>query len=459
MTKDAYLKNIKQRILSKAPTQALSIMRTLSSAGHQALLVGGCVRDSILERPVNDWDITTSATPEQVKFLFKHTIDTGIKHGTVTVLIDETAFEVTTFRIDGEYCNNRSPESVEFSSDFHQDAARRDFTVNAMGYDIDGKIYDYFNGLDDLNNKTIRAIGDANTRFTEDALRMMRAIRFSAQLNYEIEKKTKTAISSCNSLIQNISQERIRDELNKILTSDNPEKLELLHETNLLQYILPELNVCYNTTQNNPYHIFDVGTHSIKAVCYLENDHILRLSALLHDIAKPTCKITTSKGYEFFPEHAVHSSKLAYKILRRLRYDNKTIHDITSIIDNHTIEFPRETHQEQLFVRRCLKSMTVSNFKRLLKLRIADRNAGANPFTHEELSQVTRLSSYADEVINLNICISLKQLDIDGNDLKSLGFQGCEIANMLNKLLDFIIENPDQNKKEILLSIINSNKN
>lgn len=277
------------------PGKVKCIIDTLEEAGFEAYAVGGCVRDSMLGRKPEDWDITTSASPWQVKELFPVTVDTGIKHGTVTVLIGHEGFEVTTYRIDGEYEDKRHPKEVLFTSDLLEDLKRRDFTINAMAYNDKKGLVDAFGGARDLEDKKIQCVGDPVERFTEDALRLMRAVRFSAQLGFSIEGRTKEVIPALAGNLADISEERIQTELVKLLVSGHPEELRTLYETGMTKVFLPEFDRMMATPQNNLHHCYNVGDHTIAALGYVRPDKVLRLTMLLHDVAKPVCKSVDGK--------------------------------------------------------------------------------------------------------------------------------------------------------------------
>lgn len=282
------------------PEAVQEIIHTLNRAGFEAYIVGGCVRDSLLGREPKDWDITTSARPEEVKALFPHTFDTGIKHGTVTVRRGGASYEVTTYRVDGNYTDHRRPDQVAFSSNLREDLLRRDFTINAMAYHPEHGLVDLYQGLEDLERGTIRCVGNAADRFQEDALRMLRALRFSAQLGFSIDPVTYQAIGILKALIRHVSWERIRDEMTKILISDHPEVLRQAYDTGLTQYILPEWKAMVETDQHHPYHAYTVAEHTIKAVQAIEADPILRWTMLLHDIGKPAAHTVDTAGVDHF---------------------------------------------------------------------------------------------------------------------------------------------------------------
>ena len=268
------------------PKHASDIIKTLSAHGYEAYVVGGCVRDSILGKEPADWDITTSALPEQVKALFPRTIDTGLKHGTVTIMMDKVGYEVTTYRIDGTYEDHRRPNEVTFTSDLKEDLMRRDFTINAMAYNEEQGLVDLFGGIQDLTDRIIRCVGNPAERFDEDALRMLRAVRFAGQLNFKIEENTKAAIEAQHTFLKDVSAERIQTELMKLLVSGHPEMIRAAYETGLTSVFLPEFDRMMETPQNNPHHIYSVGDHTVHAVETIAPNPVLRLTMLLHDIAK-----------------------------------------------------------------------------------------------------------------------------------------------------------------------------
>ena len=278
------------------PQKAAQILKTLNAAGYEAYVVGGCVRDSILGREPGDWDITTSALPEQVKELFRRTVDTGIQHGTVTVMMDKEGFEVTTYRVDGEYHDGRHPDAVTFTRSLEEDLKRRDFTINAMAYHPEHGLVDLFGGMEDIGKRIIRCVGNPVERFTEDALRMLRAVRFSAQLGFTVEENTKAALARMSGNLEHVSAERIQTELVKLLVSDHPDYLRTAWETGLTREFLPEFDACMETEQNTPHHCYTVGEHILKSLTEIENDRLLRITMLLHDIAKPVVKKTDGNG-------------------------------------------------------------------------------------------------------------------------------------------------------------------
>ncbi|KAJ52610.1 poly(A) polymerase [Clostridium tetanomorphum DSM 665] len=436
------------------PKSVELIINTLEEHNHEAYIVGGCVRDSILNKTPNDWDVTTNAKAEQVEKIFKNrgfkVIETGIKHGTVTIIIDNVGYEVTTYRIDGEYLDGRHPDKVEFTSSLKEDLSRRDFTINAIAYNHTEGIVDYFEGIKDLKNKVITCVGDPLKRFSEDALRMMRAVRFSAQLDFKIEYNTEDAIKSLSDNIKFVSMERIKEEFDKILLSDNVDKIRNLNCYGLMTHFLPEYNICEVTPQNNPYHIFDVGIHLIRSVENIEKNLYLKLTMLLHDICKPQCKTTDELGIDHFYVHGYKSAEKAREILKRMKYDNKTIEKVYTLIEYHDHEV-----YSNKSIRKLLNKIGEELFWDLLKVKEADIKAQNPKFYEERHKRLLEVQEKLNNILQKKQCFSLKDLAINGKDLIQLGLaQGKEIGKILNELLEKVIENPELNTREKLINII-----
>ncbi|MCR4695767.1 MAG: CCA tRNA nucleotidyltransferase [Lachnospiraceae bacterium] len=430
------------------PENVKNIIEELNKAGFEAYAVGGCVRDSILGRIPNDWDITTNAKPLDVKSIFRRTVDTGLKHGTVTVLIGKEPYEVTTYRIDGEYEDSRHPKEVSFTSDLKEDLLRRDFTINAMAYNDTDGLVDIFGGMEDIEAKVIRCVGEPKERFSEDALRLLRAIRFAAQLGYNIEEKTYEAIKELSPTLKNISAERIQAELNKILVSDNPSMLKTAFETGLTAQFIPELDLCFNTVQNNPHHCYNVGDHIIKAIESIEPDKTLRLTMLLHDIAKPQCKKTGEDGIDHFHGHQIKSSEMAVDILRRLKYDNDTIDKTKRFVKYHDERLEAGTK----IMRRAMNRIGADAFPDIFKVWVADVSAQSDYQREEKFARIERNKSDYEEIIAKNECVTLKDLAVTGRDLINAGMQaGPALGEVLDQMLKDVIEEPDHNNKEYLL--------
>ena len=317
------------------PATVKAVIDTLQAKGFEAYAVGGCVRDSILGRRPDDWDITTSARPLQVKEIFHRTVDTGIAHGTVTVLFGGGAHEVTTYRLDGEYEDARHPKEVTFTASLREDLRRRDFTINAMAYNEKEGLVDLYGGMEDLQRKRIRCVGDPMERFQEDALRILRAVRFSAQLNFCIEEETWEAIKKLAPTLSKISAERICAELMKLLLSAHPDYLRKAYEAGVTRIVLPEFDRLMDTPQNNPHHCLNVGEHTLKSLCAAPAEKLLRLTMLLHDMGKPACRTTDEQGIDHFRGHGEVSAGIAQKIMRRLRMDNDTVRKVITLIRYH----------------------------------------------------------------------------------------------------------------------------
>ena len=433
------------------PEKVNRIIHTIQAAGFEAYAVGGCVRDSILGRVPDDWDITTSAKPEDIKKLFKRTIDTGIEHGTVTVMLDKEGFEVTTYRIDGEYEDSRHPKEVTFTSNLREDLRRRDFTINAMAYNDEVGLVDIFEGISDIEKKVIRCVGDAKERFTEDALRMMRAVRFSAQLGYAIDEGTKAAIKELAPTLKKISAERIQVELVKLVISDNPDYLRIAYETGITAVVLPEFDLCMNTEQKNPHHMYSVGEHTLWSMKYIEKDKVLRLAMLFHDTGKPKVITTDEKGVHHFHGHNEISSEITKTVLRRLRFDNDTLHKVERLVFYHDYR-PALTDKS---IRRFVAKIGKELFPMYLLVQRADVLAQSDYKREQKLQNIEMVGQIFEGILEREECLSLKDLAITGKDLIDLGIKpGKEIGEILNTLLEMVIENPKLNKKEILLNNI-----
>lgn len=436
------------------PREVKIIIDTFYRSNFEAFMVGGCVRDILLGNIPKDYDITTSAKPEITISLFDKTIPTGLKHGTVTVLISNEPYEVTTYRTEGKYIDNRRPSSVDFVTDIKEDLSRRDFTINALAYNEKVGLIDYFNGTDDIKNKIIRCVGNADKRFKEDALRMLRAVRFSCQLNFEIHENTYTAIKSNYKLINNISSERIRDELCKILISENPSKgLEILRDTKLLEVILPEINALYNFSSKCTNHNRNVFTHTLKVIDNTKNDLLLRLSALFHDVGKLNTLTPLNNGTFYgFPGHCLEGSIMVKKILSRLRFDNNTIKVVSKLIEHHLV-LNATVMPTKYEVKMLLNEVGVDNINLLFALQRADINSLDNPKVF--LEKVRYTESLVNEVINNKEPLTIKDLNIAGGDLISnLKLKPSKIlGDTLNYLLNVVLENPDLNSKEKLLTL------
>ncbi len=439
------------------PREVLEIIKTIEDAGYEAYIVGGCVRDMLMGRNPNDFDITTKAKPNEVKQLFKRTYDTGIKHGTVTVLLRGQHYEVTTYRIEEDYKDFRRPERVAFVEDITLDLARRDFTMNAIAYHPIRGFVDPYHGQEDIKNQVIRCVGHPVQRFGEDALRILRAVRFSAQLGFSIHENTIAGIKSCRHLLAYISQERIRDEWLKICISPSPKHIKILYDLDLLPYIIPELIPAFTTDQNNPYHIYNVADHILCSMEWVPPDPVLRVTMLLHDIGKSYTRATDNKGIDHFEGHVQKSAQLAKNILKRLRLDNNSINDILSLIQYHDYYLDHEL--SKLSIKKLLNKIGPNLFDQLLLVQEADARAKNPSKLSDTLKELQQAKAYKEEIIANNECYQLKQLAIDGNDLMRHGFpKGKQIGAALEQALLYVMEHPNQNDKETLISHLTGNK-
>ncbi len=442
---------MQEKIVIQLPEKVKYIISTITKAGYEAYAVGGCIRDSILGRIPDDWDITTSAEPCQIKELFRRTIDTGIQHGTVTVMLDKEGFEVTTYRIDGEYEDSRHPKEVTFTADLIEDLKRRDFTINAMAYNDETGLVDAFGGRKDMDEKVIRCVGNPRERFTEDALRMMRAVRFSAQLGYRIEAETLAAIRELSPNLVHISAERVQMELVKLVTSPHPENLRIAYEAGITGIVLPEFDLCMETEQINPHHCYNVGEHILRSMQAVRQDKILRLAMLFHDIGKPRTITVDDKGVYHFHGHPAVSEEMARNILRRLKFDNHTIYMVTNLVKFHDYN----VEPGEKYVRRAIMKIGEDIFPLLLDVKEADLQAQSTYLKKEKEEKLKAVRQVYKQIVADNQCVSLKTLAITGKDLiEEVGMQpGPKIGEMLKKLLDVVIEDPAQNNRENLLRL------
>ena len=436
------------------PEKVENIIDNLQLHGYEAYAVGGCVRDSILCRDPQDWDITTSALPEQVKELFLRTIDTGIEHGTVTVMVGKEGFEVTTYRVDGQYDDNRHPKEVTFTRSLEEDLKRRDFTINAMAYNDERRLVDIFGGMNDLNRHLIRCVGNPWERFNEDALRILRAVRFASQLSCTIEPGTAEAIKELAPNLVNISAERIQAELVKLLTSDHPEMLQEAYLLGITKVILPEWDEMVGVEQNTPHHKYDVADHTLHAIRNVKKDKILRLTMLFHDMGKPLMKTTDEKGVDHFKGHALVSEELARSVRSRLKFDNDTIKKVTKLVCYHDYRI-EATPQN---VRRAMNRIGVDLFPYYLAVRLADVKAQSPYKRREKIENIIQMREFYQEAVINDDPVTLRQLAVTGKDLMELGMKpDMHLGETLNKLLELVIDYPEMNVKEVLCTYVKDN--
>lgn len=432
------------------PIEVKTIIDRLEGAGHQAFCVGGAVRDCLMGITPGDWDITTSALPEETRKVFSDykTVDTGIKHGTLTVIIDHKPFEITTYRIDGEYSDNRHPQNVQFTRDLENDLARRDFTVNALAYNTGTGLVDLYGGQDDIYNSIIKTVGNPDKRFNEDGLRIMRALRFSSVLGFSIEDETSNAIHQNKDLLKNISPERISTELVKLIQGKNVFNI-LMEYSDVFSVIIPEIAPAVNFTQYGKKHAYDVWEHICHTVDTIPQDKDLRLTMLLHDLGKVPCHKLNDKGESTFKNHAIVGGEMAKEILSRLRMDKKTINRVSFLVSNHDFE-PCESKLE---LKKHLKTKTPDDIRTLLVIKKSDR--GALSESYRDISEGTEKTLlWLKEIEDNNECVTISQLDVSGNDLVNIGITGENVGKALETLLDAVIDEKVANKKTDLLTYL-----
>lgn len=433
----------------KMPPSVNMVIDSLHAKGFEAYAVGGCVRDTILAREPDDWDITTSASPQQVKEIFDRTVDTGLEHGTVTVLAGSGAHEVTTYRIDGEYEDGRHPKEVVFTSSLAEDLRRRDFTINAMAYNDAEGLIDVFDGIADLKKGVIRCVGDPMDRFGEDALRMLRAVRFAAQLGFSIEEKTRGAIISLAPNLSRISTERVQTELVKLLVSAHPEEMRTVYETGISKVILPEFDAMMEEEQRNPHHCYTVGEHTIHAMCAIRPDKVLRLTMLFHDVAKPVCRTVDEKGIYHYHGHPAKGAQMAHAIFRRLKFDCDTMDRVCRLITWHDDNPPLD----EASVRKAVHRAGIEQYPALFLVKRADILAKSKAGQKEKLAYVDAYERMYEEIRRRGDCLTLKELAVSGKDLIGAGIKpGKQIGEILNTLLALVLEDPQKNTKEYLMS-------
>lgn len=434
------------------PDGANLLIHTLQDNGHSAYVVGGCVRDSILGREPHDWDICTSATPEQMLEVFKgrRVIETGLQHGTITVVVDKIPYEITTYRIDGDYSDNRRPDSVTFTDNLIEDLKRRDFTINAMAYNDTQGLVDPFGGTDDIKYGKIQCVGSAKDRFNEDALRILRAIRFASQLEFSIEPETDWQIHQLYKNLENISVERINSEFCKIASFDNF-CVELLLYKDVFSLFIPELKDMIDFPQNNPWHIYDVFNHTVHAVAECESkDLITRLAVFFHDFGKPHSYQDGEDGIRHFKGHAKVSAEMTDNIMKRLRFDNDTRNKVVELVQYHDATFSAG----KKYVKKWLNKIGEEQFRRLLKLKEADNKAQNLERSNERIGELYEIESLIDEVLKEQECFSLKDLAVKGKDLINIGYKpGRALGAALRGLLDCVISEEVENNKVELLKL------
>ena len=449
-----------KRLKIKIPSGANGIIHTLQDKGYEAYLVGGCVRDSILKRTIHDYDITTSATPDEMLEIFKgkRIIETGLQHGTITIVINGEGYEVTTYRIDGNYSDSRRPDSVTFTKSLKEDLKRRDFTINAMAYNDEVGLVDPFNGMEDIKYHKIQCVGKPEDRFSEDALRILRAIRFASQLGFVVDSDVRLNIYEMYKNLENVSVERINSEFCKIAASSDF-CVQMVLYSDVLSLFIPKIKDMFEFPQNNPYHIYDVWGHTIHAVeaysCDCEEDLnpidlITSLAVFFHDIGKPHCYQDGEDGIRHFKGHGKVSADMTDTIMKRLRFDNDTREKVVQLVYYHDATF----EVGEKYVKRWLNKIGEEQFRRLLNVRRADIKAQAYTEQESRLQKIDNIEYILEEVLQKDECFSLKDLAVNGKDLIEIGYKpGKEIGEVLNNLLDSVISGEYINEKEKLLEI------
>lgn len=435
------------------PSDANEIIHTLQNHGHSAYVVGGCVRDSIIGRPIHDWDICTSATPNEMLEIFKDrkVIETGLQHGTITVVVNGEPYEITTFRIDGNYSDNRRPDSVTFTDSLIEDLKRRDFTINAMAYNDNEGLIDPFGGLEDLDNKIIYCVGNPVDRFNEDALRMLRAIRFACQLEFIIHPSIGWQLGYTDMIkkLNNISVERINNEFIKIIKTNQFHK-RLVWNNGVFSLFIPELNNIIRFQQNNPYHAYDVFVHTIHALEKCKSDDlIVKLAVFFHDFGKPHCYQDGEDGFRHFKGHGKLSAEITDSIMKRLRFDNETRNSVVELVHYHDATF----EVGKKYVKRWLNKIGEKQFRRLLEVRKADILGQKPDFEQSRIDKINNIEQILDEVIQENECFSLKDLAINGEDVKKAMMlkEGKDIGYWLKEILNKVIDGELNNNRDDLI--------
>lgn len=437
----------------KLPYQVSTAIDLLNEAGFEAYIVGGCVRDFLLHRTPYDFDITTNALPAQTYNIFKNfrRIDIGKAHGTIAVIIDNMQIEITTYRIDGEYNDKRRPEKVSYTTSLKKDLARRDFTINAMAYNSKTGLVDYFDGKSSIEKKEIKCVGNPTFRFEEDALRIMRAVRFSSQLDFSIEEQTKIQIFNQKENLMFVSAERIRSELDKLLLGKNPYDA-LMKYSKIIAIFIPEILSSINFDQKSKYHKYTVWEHSARTVQNSKNDIIIKLTMLLHDLGKPETFKLDKNGSGHFKGHPEKGMQMATNILKRLKYDNQTIKLVPQLIKYHDFKFT-----DKVSIKKLLSIIGEEQFKRLLDVQYAD-SVSKDGIISKPMNNMEFVSSTFYEIIKNNECFLLKDLKLNGNDIVNLGITGEKVGQTLAQILNLVIEEKLKNEYDELLGYVVSLK-
>lgn len=430
------------------------IFDILENSGFECYAVGGCVRDMLLGLTPNDIDFTTNASPDEILSCFKDykTFELGKKYGTISVLKNNKIYEITTYRVDGKYTDSRHPDKVEFSKNLNDDLSRRDFTINAMAMDKNGNVIDIFGSKADLNNKIIRTVGRAEERFSEDALRIIRALRFSAKFGFTIEKDTSKAAKSLSYLLNNVHPQRLKDELSALISADYAPQV-LYDYRDIFAVIMPEIKNTFDFMQNSVHHRYDVFTHTIKALSFAPDDLVIRFALLLHDIAKPICHIKDNAGISHFNGHPLKSADIAAEILKRFSFPSEFVNRVWHLIKYHDKRFEKpRTH-----IKKVLSDISEEDFRRLLIIQRCDILAQSEYMRIEKLKHIDNIEEEFNNILLENACFKLSDLAVKGNDILDLGISGKEVGKTLSLLLNLVIEEKLPNDKEVLISYVRNN--
>ena len=430
------------------PREVCTVLQTLECAGHEAYIVGGCVRDILMGKPPHDWDVTTSALPEETMALFDHfAIPTGLRHGTVTVRSGETACEVTTFRTDGDYPDHRHPAAVTFTRSLREDLQRRDLTVNAMAMDVHGTLHDPFGGQADIRRRILRCVGEPERRFREDALRILRTLRFSATLGFAIQADTHRSLRERRDDLRYVAAERVREELTKLLCGADVLRV-LLEDPQVLGVVLPEILPCVGFDQHNRHHCYDVWGHTAHAVAAAPPDPVLRWAMLLHDLGKPSCFTLDDRGVGHFHGHHRPSAEMAETVCRRLRFDKAAAHQICTLVRYHDRPIPLT----EKTIRRAMNQLGVEGLRQLCAVKRAD-NLAQHPDYRSRQREIDEGEAIMDALLERDACFSLKQLAVNGRDMAALGLEGPAIGQMLQALLEAVMDGAADNERDALLTL------
>ena len=430
------------------PSKCRFVFEKLTNSGFKCFAVGGCVRDSIMGIEPKDWDFTTDATPDEISAVFKdfRLIEIGKKYGTICVVCGDDSFEITTFRRDGDYSDNRHPDCVHFSSDICDDLSRRDFTMNSIAYSDTLGFVDSFGGTDDIKNRLIRCTGEPAVRFQEDALRILRALRFASVLGFKIEKNTSEAIFACKDNLKSVHPHRMRKELSGLLMGKYAFNV-LSEYSQVIAVIIPEILPMLDCIQNNPHHKYDVWHHTLHALNFAPADEIVRLSVFFHDIGKPHVKTTDVKGVDHFKLHQIKSTEIAHNVLSRFGYPAKTISDVKLLVRYHDERFRKQDES----IKKILSIIGKDLIESLFVISECDLLAQSEYKHTEKINHLKFIKARTKSIIDKDECFSLSQLKIKGDDLLSIGYKGKEIGMVLSKLLRLVIKGKlDNNKIELI---------